>query len=183
LSGLSDGILTRNVQVASYATEVIGMPYKEAASLVIIINGVGFPARIIPPFFADRYGPLNVLLPSLFGISIITYCWLAVHNAAGYYAFTVLYGMVSAAFQCLIPTTVASLTPDLSMVGTRLGMAFATVSFAALTGPPIGGALQSADGGSFVAPQIWAATSALLCACLVLSARVRKGGWSCKSWC
>lgn len=159
------------------------MPYTSAASLVIIINGVGFPARIIPPFFADRYGPLNVLLPSLFGLSIITYCWLAVHNAAGYYAFTVFFGIVSAAFQCLIPTTVASLTPDLSMVGTRLGMAFATVSFAALTGPPIGGALQSRDGGSFVAPQIWAGTSALVCACLVLSARVRKGGWALKEWC
>lgn len=62
-------------------------------------------------------------------------------------------------------------------------MAFATVSFAALTGPPIGGALQSRDGGSFVAPQIWAGTSALVCACLVLSARVRKGGWALKEWC
>lgn len=159
------------------------MPYTESATMVIILNGVGFPARIIPPFFADRYGPLNVLVPALSGLTIITYAWLAVDNAAGYYTFSVFYGVFSAAFQCLIPTTVASLTPDLNVVGTRLGMNFATLSFAALTGPPLGGALQSAGGGSYLAPQIWAGTSTLLCVGLVLSARVCKGGWKLGSWC
>ena len=162
---------------------MIHLPYTTSTTLVILINGVGFPARIIPPFFADRFGPLNVLIPSLFSLALITYTWLAINSAAGYYTFTIFYGIVSAAFQCLIPTTVASLTSDLSLVGTRLGMTFATISFAALTGPPIGGALQSLGGGSFVAPQIWAATSSLLCAGLVLTARVKKGGWKLGYWC
>lgn len=62
-------------------------------------------------------------------------------------------------------------------------MAFATVSFAALTGPPIGGALQAADGGRYVAPQVWASTSALLCGGLVLTARVKMGGWTWRARC
>ena len=48
---------------------------------------------------------------------------------------------------------------------------------------PIGGALQSADGGSYVAPQVWASTSALLGAMLVLAARVKKSGWTLKERC
>lgn len=150
---------------------------------MVILNGVGFPARVIPPFFADKYGPVNTIVPILFALSLVSYTWLAVSNVTGYYVFTVVYGITSAAFQCLIPTTVASLTPDLNMVGTRLGMAFSAVSFAALTGPPIGGALQAADGGRFVAPQIWAATAALFCAVLVLAAKVKKAGWTMKINC
>ena len=68
-------------------------------------------------------------------MAIVSYTWLAVTDTAGFYVFTCFYGIINAAFQCLIPTAVASLTPNLNMVGTRLGMAFATISFAALTGP------------------------------------------------
>jgi hypothetical protein len=48
---------------------------------------------------------------------------------------------------------------------------------------PIGGALQAADGGSYVAPQVWASTSALLGASLVLAARVKLSGWDLKARC
>ena len=123
------------------------------------------------------------MVPVLFCTALVCYTWLAVSDVAGYYIFTVFYGMITAAFQCLLPTTVASLTPDLNMVGTRLGMAFSLISFAALTGPPIGGVLQSADGGRFRGAQIWAATAALLCAILVASARVVKVGWKIKVKC
>ncbi|KAL1586262.1 hypothetical protein WHR41_05500 [Cladosporium halotolerans] len=169
--------------IASYGIENAGLPYSASTTLVIIINGVGIPARIIPPFFADKFGPLNTVVPVLFCVAIVSYTWLAVDSTTGFYIFTVFYGMINASFQCLIPTAVASLTPNLNVVGTRLGMAFATISFAALTGPPIGGVLQSANNGSFVAPQVWASTSALLCAFLVLGARFKKGGWDLKARC
>jgi len=48
---------------------------------------------------------------------------------------------------------------------------------------PIGGALQAADGGRYVAPQAWASTSALLGAVLVLAARVKLAGWTVKAKC
>lgn len=138
---------------------------------------------MIPPFFADKYGALNTVTPVLFATAIVSYTWLAVDNISGFYVFTVFYGFISAGFQCLLPTTVASLTPELNKVGTRLGMFFACISFAALTGPPIGGALQDADGGSYMAPQVWAAVSMTVCACLVLTARVLKAGWKLKARC
>lgn len=152
------------------------MDYTASTLLVIIINGAGFPARVIPPYFADKVGQLNMLVPTLFCLTIVAYSWLAVDNVAGLYVFTCFYGLVSAAFQCLIPSTVASITPDLSMVGTRLGMAFSTLSFAALTGPPIGGALQSTMGGDYTGASVWAATAVLVCAVLFVFARTSKAG-------
>ena len=70
----------------------------------------------------------------------------------------------------------ASVTPEMNRFGTRLGMAFSAMSFGALTGPPIGGALQSDENGSFLRPQLWAAVSTLIGLTLVLTTRYFKGG-------
>ncbi|KAH8819252.1 major facilitator superfamily domain-containing protein [Xylogone sp. PMI_703] len=165
------------IQIASFGTEQLGLSYTNAVNLVIIINGIGIPARVIPPLFADRIGPLNTLVPIAMCYAIVSYTWLAVDSVAGFYVFTCIYGIISAAFQCLIPTTVTSITKRLDMVGTRLGMAFSTVGFGALTGPPIGGALQSREGGKFASAQAWAASMAMLCFLLIAAARVLRAGW------
>jgi hypothetical protein len=170
-------------KIASFGTQTLDLPYSSASIMVIIINGVGVPARLIPPLFADRYGPLNTITPIAAGGAVVAWSWLAVKNVTGYYVFTTFYGIANGAFQCLLPTTVTSITKRLDMVGTRLGMAFTIASFASLTGPPLGGALQARNGGSFVAPQIWAATSTLLAFILVGLARVYRGGWTFKTRC
>jgi len=156
---------------------VAGLNYGSSTILVIIINGVGVPARVIPPYFADKVGQLNMAVPIIASMVIVAYSWLAVKDIAGLYVFTCFYGLTSAAFQCLLPSTVASITPDMNMIGTRLGMAFSTLSFAALTGPPLGGALQSAMGGSYTGASVWAATSTLIAAVLIGGSRVAKAGW------
>ena len=116
-------------------------------------------------------------------MAVVAFCWLAVKDVAGIYVFTVFYGLVSGAFQCLMPTGVVSITKRLDTVGTRLGMCFSIVSFAGLTGPPIGGLLQSSSGGTFTGAHIWAAFSSLLCGILLVLARVLKSGWKAKTKC
>lgn len=169
--------------IASFGTQVLGMSYATASVLVIIINGAGMPFRVIPPMFADRIGPLNVLLPVTFLWTVVAFCWLAVHHTTDYYVFTAFYGIASGSFQCLIPTTVASITKRLDKVGTRLGMAFSIVSFASLTGPPIGGAIQRANENSFTGAQAWAAFMTILSLGFFIGARVFGGGWALKSKC
>ena len=164
-------------QVGSFGVERAGLQYTSSTTLIIVINGVGVPARVFPGFFADKVGQMNMFFPAVCCLTVVAYSWLAVDNIAGLYVFTCFYGFASAAFQGIVPSTVASLTPDLNMVGTRLGMAFSALSFAALTGPPLGGALQSAMGGSYVGASIWAATSMLIAAFFVGAARVAKVGW------
>ncbi|CZT20768.1 related to monocarboxylate transporter 4 [Ramularia collo-cygni] len=165
--------------LSPYGVDVIGMPFSAAATITIVLNGAGLPFRILPPLLADRYGPLNVMAPVMFLLTVVAFCFLPVKTPAGLYTYAVVYGCASSAFQCIVPSTVASITTDMTKFGTRLGMAFGTLSFAALTGPPIGGALQIQ--GGYVGAILWAAASTMICAGLVLASRITRMGWHFRS--
>jgi MFS family permease len=123
---------------------------------------------------------MSSFIPLLFLNALLAYCWLGVSSTGSFYAWTCAYGMSSAAFQSLFPTTVASLTANLNTMGTRLGMAFSVMAFAGLTGPPLGGALNSIVGGKYYPSQIWAGTSTLLGCVLITMARYKRYGWGLK---
>ncbi|RYO82724.1 hypothetical protein DL766_002343 [Monosporascus sp. MC13-8B] len=143
--------------IASFGTQALGLSYSSASILIIVLNGVALPFRVIPALIADRIGVLNVIVPLIYAWCIVAFCWLAVTNTTGYYIFTCFYGIVS--------------------------VAFSIASFASLTGPPIGGALQGANGGKFVAPQAWAAGMTAIAMVLITLARVFRGGYNLKIKC
>ena len=141
------------------------------------MNGVGCVGRVIPAYFADRYfGPLNTLIPAVFGAGFMIYCWAAISSRGGLTAFAVVYGLFAAGIQALFPATLSSLTTDLKRTGVRMGMVFSVVSFASLTGPPLAGALVQEDRGKYLHAQMFAG-SVLVGGCLVLIAsRVMRTG-------
>lgn len=154
------------------------MAYTTSLNLVIILNGVGIPARVIPGYVADHYiGVLNTYCICLFAVIVILWCWLGVSSIPEYYAFITVYGLASAAFQSLFPTTIAALSNDISKTGTRLGMAFTVIGFSALVGGPISGALLRAGGNNYVVPICWASASTVVGTALCVSARCVKHGW------
>ncbi|CAH0046662.1 unnamed protein product [Clonostachys solani] len=163
--------------IGAFGIQVLGMPYSEAAYLVTIVNGVGVPARLVIPLLAGRYGPLNMMIIMGSCVTVMAFCWLATSDRVGMYVWAAIYGLFSGGFQSLIPTGLASITKSLDMVGTRLGMFFTVISFAALTGPPIGGAIQTAEHGGYRVAEIWAALATFLCTVFVAITRVRKVGW------
>ncbi|KAB8217106.1 major facilitator superfamily domain-containing protein [Aspergillus novoparasiticus] len=167
--------------VGAFGRSVIGLSYSDSTNLIIVTNGVGIVGRLIPAFLADRYfGPLNTIIPLALGASLMMFCWIAVHSVGGLYVFAVLYGMFSNGVQGLWPSTLSSLTPDLSKTGVRIGMGFTVVSFACLTGPPLGGALIArADG--YIGAQIWGGLTFLLGAVVLVTARVSKTGMQMKA--
>ncbi|KAH8677856.1 major facilitator superfamily domain-containing protein [Xylariales sp. PMI_506] len=167
--------------IASFGEQVLGMTFAAASILVIVINGVAVPFRVIIPMVARYVGPLNVLTMLMGAWAVVAFCWLAVKDIPGFYAFTCVYGVLSGSFQSLLPTTVTTITPHLNMAGTRMGMAFGFSSLASLTGPPIGGALQAADGGKFTGAQGWAAGVTFLGFLTLLVARVNKVGWDLRA--
>lgn len=161
--------------IGSFARSIIGVPYTESINLLIVLNGVGVLGRIIPNFIADRYfGPMNSIIPAIIISSILCFCWIAVDSPGGLYAWAVVYGLVGAAIQSLFPATLSSLTTNLKMMGTRMGMVFSIVSFAVLTGPPIAGQLIQRKGGEYTYAQIFAGVDLLIGCCFLLAARYAK---------
>lgn len=159
------------------------MPYTTSLNMVIILNGVGIPARVLPGFIADRYiGVLNTFAICLVLNIIILLCWLSISSIPSYYVFTVFYGLFGASFQSLFPTTIAALSNDITKTGTRLGMAFTVIAFSALVGGPIAGALLRASGG-YVVPICWSSASTVVGTGLCVGARVWKHGWGCRTRC
>ncbi|KAI1207669.1 MFS general substrate transporter [Annulohypoxylon truncatum] len=169
--------------IASFGRESLGLSYSAASIMVILINGAGIVFRVIPPIIADRIGPINVMFPVTFAWALVAFCWLGVHSVPGLYVFTCFYGICSGSFQCLTATTVASITKRLDTVGTRLGMAFSISSFASLTGPPIGGAIQAASGGKFTGAQAWAASMTFIGFLCFAFVRFNKAGLELKVRC
>ncbi|KAJ4062767.1 hypothetical protein NW753_004235 [Fusarium oxysporum] len=164
--------------LASFGQQEVGMSFADSSLITTIINAVGLPTRVLIPVLADRIGPLNTIAPAALCVAIVAYTWVAVHDVAGVYIFSIFYGIASGAFQSLMPTGVASITTRLDTIGTRMGMCFSLVSFAGLSGPPIGGLLQDR---SLTGAHIWAALSSTLCAVLLVLARVLKVGWKVKT--
>ena len=79
------------------------------------------PFRVMPAMIADRVGVINVIVLVAWAWTIVAFSWLGVSKMAGYYVFTVFYGITSGSFQSMIPTAVTGITKRLDMVGTRLG--------------------------------------------------------------
>ena len=163
--------------MGSYARNILGLSEAQSINDLLVINGVGMAGRLVPAYLADRYfGPLNTLIPFAFLSGLLLYCWAAVSSSGGLLAFDVIYGLFAAGIQSLFPATLSSLTTDLKKAGVRMGMVFSVVSFACLTGPPLGGALIQEKGGGYLYAQMFAA-SALTCGCLTLvAARIKKTG-------
>lgn len=169
-------------QIASFGIERLNLSYGSSSTLVMVVNGAGLPARIFVPMLADRVGALNVITCCVLTAAIVLFCWFAVSDIPGLYAFTAAFGLASGAIQSLIPTTIASITKRLDTVGTRLGMCFSVLSIASLTGPPVGGALQSSS-GSYIGPQVWAAVSTLVGSLLLVFSRTLRTGGKLKAKC
>ncbi|KAH7083468.1 major facilitator superfamily domain-containing protein [Paraphoma chrysanthemicola] len=169
--------------VASFARDELGMTYTTSLNLVIILNGVGLPARIIPGYIADQYlGVLNTFMLCLLANVVIVWCWLAVGSVPAYYAYVVVYGISAASFQSLFSTTIAAYCRDMTKIGTRLGMAFTGMGVATLIGGPISGALLKV-GGSYVVPICWNAALMVVGTGLVFAARILQHGWGWATLC
>ncbi|EPS28689.1 hypothetical protein PDE_03635 [Penicillium oxalicum 114-2] len=166
--------------VGAFGRTNIGLTYSDSTNLIIVTNGAGVFGRLIPAYLADRYfGPLNTIIPLSLGASLMMFCWAAVHSTGGLYAFAILYGIFSNGVQGLWPSTLSSLTSDLSKTGIRIGMGFTVVSLACLTGPPLGGALIAKAHG-YIGAQIWGGLSFALGAAILVLARYLKTGKSMK---
>jgi MFS family permease len=141
------------------------------------MNAVGMPGRLICGLTADRLlGPINTLTPVAFISGLLLYCWAAVHSLGSLYTFCVIFGFFAAGIQSLFPAACASLTSDLTKMGTRTGMCFSVISIACLTGPPLAGALIQKDDGRFLFAQVFGGSAFVGGSLTLVAARIAKNG-------
>ncbi|KAF2125616.1 MFS general substrate transporter [Dothidotthia symphoricarpi CBS 119687] len=169
--------------IGSYGRNVLGVSYQQSINLLLVQVGMGFIFRLLPSYFADKIGSLNVLIPFVFICSIMMFGWIGIHSVGALYTFAVIYGSGSAVIQSLWPAAIGAMsrTPDLNKSGVRMGMAFTIVSISSFTGPPLAGALIQLNGGSYTYANIWAGTSFFIAGCLLIAARCSVVGWKLKA--
>ncbi|EIW74274.1 MFS general substrate transporter [Coniophora puteana RWD-64-598 SS2] len=162
--------------ISSYALSKTTASEELAFYFLSILNATSTFGRIIPNFIADYIGPLNTILPCTFASAILAFGWLGVDNVGGLLAFSIIYGFTSGTFVSLPASTVASLTPDLTRVGTWMGMCFAAAGLGVLVGTPVAGALIDIENGVYWKAQLFCAILILVGAVSIAAARVLRAG-------
>jgi MFS family permease len=169
--------------IGSYGRDVLGTSYQQSINLLLVQVCMGFIFRILPSYYADKIGSLNVLIPFTFIAGIMMFGWIGIHSVGALYVFAVIYGSASAVIQALWPACIGSMsrTQDLKKTGVRMGMAFTIVSFSSFTGPPLAGALIQSRGGSYTYANVWAGTSFFVGGALLVATRVALVKWDWKA--
>ncbi|RYP13303.1 hypothetical protein DL767_010824 [Monosporascus sp. MG133] len=112
-----------------------------SAYLVTVLNAGSILGRLLPNLAADRLGSVSMLAGTTLGAAVLALAWLGVRRLGGLVAFALLFGFFNGGVTSLPPSAIAVLTPDLSRLGTRMGMTFIFTGSAVLVGTPIAGAI------------------------------------------
>ena len=133
--------------------------------------------RIIPGLLADKLGKFNMMILTCLASTLLVLClWLPARGTVPILLFAGLYGFTSGSFVSLGPALVAQLC-DVREIGVRSGVMFLLVSFSALTGNPIAGALLGDRRDNFDALMTFCAVVMGLGTVLFLGGR-----WSLVKW-
>ncbi|KAL4886115.1 major facilitator superfamily domain-containing protein [Aspergillus karnatakaensis] len=133
----------------TYLTASLNTPSNIAFYSIAIINAGSVFGRIAPGLLADKVGSLNTIIPMAISSTALTFAWLGIHNVARTIVLSMLFGFVSGAIVLLPNTILASLTKDMSVLGTRMGMSFSFAGRGLLIGNPIAGSLLDLENAVF----------------------------------
>lgn len=157
--------------------EAAGMNATLVPYLLPILNAISIFGRVLPGLAADKVGRFNVMLCVVAGCAIFVLAiWIPVTTTGGIVAFAALFGFASGGFVSLIPTLIAQVS-DIRFIGTRVGTGFAVMSFGALTGSPIGGAIVNAQHGKYIGLQLFTGVAMLIGLVFLLAARFAQVGF------
>lgn len=162
--------------VQSYAIQTGIVDSHLGFYLLSILNAASTFGRIAPNFLADHVGPLNMLTPAVTITAILAFVWIRVHTVAGIIILAIFYGFFSGGFVSLPPVVMASMTPDIRNLGTRMGMVFAITSIGLLIGTPIGGAILTQT-NQYFGVQIFTACCLITSAILMSIVRLLRSGF------
>jgi predicted MFS family arabinose efflux permease len=142
--------------------------------LSIITTGSVF-GRIFPNFFANQVGPFNIISLCTVICGALMFALVNLSSLAGMVVVALLYGFFSGAFVSLPPTCFVQLSPDRSLIGTRMGMGYAVMTIGNLIGTPVAGAILQSNG--FNSMWIFGAIMSIAGGLTMMVSRSIQGQW------
>lgn len=93
--------------------------------------------RRVRYFIAARIGMFNTLVSNAILTSVVALALLSGRSFVTIVLLSVLHVIVSNALVSVLPALLVQVSPDRSVIGNRMGMAFSTVSLGSLIGTPV----------------------------------------------
>ncbi|RDX52397.1 MFS general substrate transporter [Lentinus brumalis] len=170
------GLYTVLTYISVSATQA-GVSTNLSAYLVAIANGCSIIGRLSGGFFADKIGPLSVMIPATFVSGILTYAWPFATSAGSLIAVAVVYGTSNGVFVSLVPAPIMRMKfAGTGRIGMLLGMNSTLTAFGAVAGPPISGAIYAAAGYTFTFVGVYAGSTVMLAVALLVATRLALTG-------
>ncbi|KAJ7035773.1 MFS general substrate transporter [Mycena alexandri] len=107
----------------------------------VILNASTVFGRIIPGFFADQWGALEVYIACVGANGLVGFVMLSSGHTAGLISFSILFGFFFGSTIALYIPVIVGLVPQNANMGKIIGIAVLPVGVASLIGTPIAGAI------------------------------------------
>ncbi|THC89638.1 hypothetical protein EYZ11_010914 [Aspergillus tanneri] len=165
----------------SYFTSYLHDDSSLAFYIFSVLNATSVLGRITPGLLADRVGGLNILVPISLLATILAFVWIGIRDVAGAVVFACFYGYASGAIVSLPPSILTRMSPNMTVVGTRLGMIFMFAGCGFLIGTPIASTLLDLAKAEFWKAQLFSAmfvAAGTICFVILRMMLVKKvDGW------
>ncbi|KAG6886760.1 hypothetical protein C0995_005119 [Termitomyces sp. Mi166 len=112
---------------------------------LIILNFASFVGRIVPGFFANTLGVINMMTCATGACAAVIFGMIGLKDIPGVVLIALSYGFFAGAFVGLTSPMLVILSRDMSELGMRMGIAFFFSGVGGLIGTPIGGALLTEE--------------------------------------
>ncbi|KAG1749131.1 major facilitator superfamily domain-containing protein [Suillus paluster] len=112
---------------------------------LVILNGSNCVARISSGFIAAFIGVPNLIIVATISCGVLILGMIGLSSLASVVVLGIMYGFFAGLYIAMVAPLMATLTPDLSELGARMGICFFIAGFGSLIGTPISGALLTSN--------------------------------------
>ncbi|KAH0837035.1 hypothetical protein AYO21_08838 [Fonsecaea monophora] len=143
--------------IVSWARWVLDTSEDMSFYMLAILNGGSFLGRTFPYLLGQRVKPIYTLIFSAVLGTVLIFSWIAIHSSAAFIVWCVLWGFVAGVLVTAPTSTMPHpvISPNLGVIGTRMGMGWSAGAVGSIIGSPIAGALANVAAGKFLHAQIF----------------------------
>ena len=133
----------------------LGTSADTATYLVAVLNAGQIFGRIVPAVLSDYWGGEKLLLLAQVVGGVLGLSWLTITSLGGFIEFQIFYGFTSGMLATLPAVVVPYLCPTMAVLGTRMGMIYASAGVGVLLGSPVAFVAADVPRGNFKGAQVW----------------------------